>query len=101
MMPSGEVVDQHLEAGLDPALDELVEQLEQVGGQRADDHGAEEHRHVGADDDAHGGHRADDRAALAVHQPAAGVADEDRQQVRDHRADERGELLVGQSSRSG
>ena len=75
-----EVVDQHLEAGPDPLLDEPVEQLEEVGGERADDHRAEEHRDVGADDDAHRGDRADDGAALAVDQPAAGVADEDRQQ---------------------
>ena len=95
MMPAREVVDQHLEAGLDLVLDQPVEQLEDVRGQRADDHRAEEHRHVGADDDAHRGDRADDGAALAVHQPAAGVADQDRQQDGDHRADELGEVSLG------
>ena len=91
----GEVVDQHLEAGLDPVLEELVEQLEQVRGERADDHRAEEHRHVGADDDAHGGDGADHGAALAVDQPAAGVADQDRQQHGDHRVDQLGEVSLG------
>ena len=56
--------------------------LMHAAGERADDHGAEEHRHVRADDDAHRGDRADDAAALAVDQPAAGVADQQRQQVR-------------------
>jgi hypothetical protein len=65
-----------------------IPQLEQVGSQRADDHRAEEHRHVGADNDADGADRADDGTALAVHQPAAGVADQQRQQVGDHRGDE-------------
>jgi hypothetical protein len=41
------------------------------------------------------GDRADDGAALAVHQPATGVADEDRQQHEDHRADELAENSLG------
>ena len=93
--PGAEVVDQHLEPGADPPADEPVEQLEQVRGERPDDHGPEEHRDVRADDDAHRRHGADDGSTLAVDQAAAGVADQDGQQHGDDRPDQRGQLLVG------
>ena len=86
-----EVVDQHLEAGPDLAVPEGVELAHRPAAERAHDHRAEEHRHVRAGDRTHGGDRADHAAAdvvLAVRHPAAGVADQDRQQVGDHRADD-------------
>ena len=38
-----EVVDEHLEAGLDLARDEVVEQLQQVRRQRSEDEGTQDH----------------------------------------------------------
>ena len=94
-----EVVDQHLEAGAGPLLEDSVDLLEDPGGQRPDDHRAEEHRDVRPDHDAHRRHRADDRAALAVDEASAGVADEDGQEGQDHRPDQRRQLLVRQPAR--
>ena len=91
----GEVVHQHLEPGPDSAGDELVELLEQPGGGRADDHRAQEHRDVRADDHAHRGDGTDHRAALAMDHSAAGVADEYREQIGDDRTDHRREGLIG------
>ena len=54
-----------------------------------------------ADDDAHRRDGADDGAALAVDEPSAGVADQDRQQHDDDRPDERGQLSRWATSRSG
>ena len=86
-----EVVDQHLEAGPDLAVPQGVELAHRPAAQRTHDHGAEEHRHVRTGDRTHGGDRADHAAAdvvVAVGHPPAGVADQDRQQVGDHRADD-------------
>ena len=77
----------------------LVELLEQERRERRDDHRAEEHGDVGADDDAHGREGADDGPALTVDHAAAGVADEDRQQVGDDRADQLGQVLVRRPAR--
>ena len=55
----------------------------------------EEHRDVRADDDAHSGDRGHDAAALAVDHAAAGVGDEERQQVGDHGAHETDVPLEG------
>ena len=84
----GEVVDQHLEAGPDLAVPERVDLLHRPAAERAHDHGAHEHRDLGAGDDAHGRDRADHATAGVVEHLAAGVADQDRQQVGDHRADD-------------
>src|SRR5918994_2226137 len=94
--PDREVVDQHLEPGAHPVAELVVEELEHERGQRSDDHGAEEHRDLRADDDAHRGDCADHGAALPVDQLAARVADEDGQEVEDHRLDEGRILLVRQ-----
>src|SRR5215211_3134004 len=83
----GEVVDQHLEAGLDLAFPQLVDVLHGPSGQRPHDQGAEEVRIRGADDHAHGGHRRNHAAADAVDHPAALDGDEQRQHEPDHRAD--------------
>jgi hypothetical protein len=70
----GEVVDEHLEPRPRLSLDEPVEELQEVCRERTDDHRTEgEHRYVGADDQAHGRDGADHRAALAVHESAAGI----------------------------
>ena len=91
-----EVGNEHLEADRDAVLGCTVELLEKPCGERANDHGTQEHGDVGADHDPGGGDRTDHRAAIAVYQLAAGVADQERQQERDHRANELREGLVGQ-----
>ncbi|MPM51738.1 hypothetical protein SDC9_98489 [bioreactor metagenome] len=75
-------------------LDQLVEPFEDPRGQRPHDHGAEEHRHRGADDDAHRRDGADHGTALAVDRTAAGVADQQREQVGDDRVDHLGQVGV-------
>ena len=84
----GEVVDQHLEAGLDLAVPDPVHPLGHESSERAHDHGTEEHRDVGADDDTHGRDRRDHTTALAVDHATTSVGDQKRQQVDNHRADE-------------
>ncbi len=90
----GEVVDQHLEAGLDLAVPELVEVLHHAGGERAHDHRAEELGLLGADDHAHGGDDGHHAAAHAVDHPAALAGDQQRQHVPDHRADDADVLIA-------
>ena len=92
----GEVVHQHLEAALDATFHRLVEALDGPATQRADHHGAHEHGDVGPHDDAHGGDGTDHAAALTTHQLAAGIADEQRQQVGDHGTDQLGQGFIGQ-----
>ncbi len=104
----GEVVHQHLEAGGDLAVDGLVQQPQHERGERPQDHGPEEHGRAAvkrgqlrqaADDDPGGGDGADDGTSLSVHHPAAGVADQDRQQVVQHRGDELSQDGVRQPAR--
>ena len=83
----GEVVDHHLEAGGDMALHLLVKLLDAPAAQGAADHGADEHGAGGGGDGAQGSQSAGDGALLAAHGLAAGVADEDGQQIREHGAD--------------
>src|SRR6185369_4437127 len=90
----GEVVDQHLETGLDLAVPDLVEVHHDPRGQLAHDHRAEELRLLGADDHAHGRHHGHHPAAHAVDHPAALPGDQDRQHVPDHRPDDAGVLLA-------
>ncbi|WP_367651742.1 hypothetical protein [Curtobacterium sp. MCPF17_052] len=83
------VVDEHLEAGLDLAVPDLVDLLDEVRTERTTDHRAEDHdRAVGADDDAHGHHGTDDGAAGLVDHPAALEGDRERDEVGQDRADE-------------
>jgi hypothetical protein len=98
--PGGEVVDQHLEAGLDLAVPEAVDLLHRPAAERAHDHGAHEHRDVGAGDDTHGRDGADDAAAHLV-EVATGVADEDREQVGDHRADDAAAVELTPAAQAG
>ena len=106
-----EVVDEHLEAGLDPPGDQVVEQLQQVRRQRAEDEGTQDHDltaegqrrrpvvepdRVGSGDDrAEHRDRTDDGSALAVHHPAAGVRHQGRDEHDDHRPDHLGQVRVG------
>ena len=92
----GEVVDQHLEAALDPAFHRLVEALDGPATQGADHHGAHEHGDVGTDDDAHGGDGTDHGTPLTPDQLAAGIANQQGQQVGDHGADQLGQGFVWQ-----
>ena len=92
----GEVVDQHLEAALDATFHRLVETLDGPATERADHHGAHEHGNVGPHDDAHGGDGTDHAAALTAHQLAAGIANQQRQQVGDHGADQLGQGFARQ-----
>ena len=92
----GEVVDQHLEAALDATVHRLVEALDGPATERADHHGAHEHGDIGSHDDTHGGDGTDHAAALTAHQFAAGVANQQRQQVGDHGADQLGQGFIGQ-----
>ena len=89
-----EVVDQHLEAWTDLAVDEPVELLNRPAAERPHQHGAEEHRNVGANDDASRDDGTHNGAALAIDQLAAGIAQEKRQKIGDHRTDKLGEELV-------
>ncbi|CDN44464.1 hypothetical protein BN871_EW_00170 [Paenibacillus sp. P22] len=89
-----EVVDEHLEAGTNLAFDGLVKLLQHPCRAGTYDHRPEEHRNVGADDDAHGDECADDAAALLVDHRTAGITDQQRKQIGDHRADELGEIFV-------
>ena len=52
----GEIVHKHLESCPHFSLHQLVEPLHAPAGHRAHNHGSEEHRGVGSDDDAHGGY---------------------------------------------
>ena len=84
----GEVIHQHLKTGLDLTVYPHVEFFNSPAAQWTGDHGAEEHRHIRADDNAHGGNRADYAATLAANQLTAGITDQQRQQIGDHRTDQ-------------
>ena len=84
----GEVIHQHLKTGFNLTVYPDVEFFNCPAAQRAGDHGAEEHRHIRADDNAHGGNRADYAAALAANQLTAGITDQQRQQIGDHRTNQ-------------
>ena len=81
MMPAEKLSTSISKPGLTLPSISLSNSLRMYAVSGPDDHRAEEHRHVGADDDADRRHRTDHGTALAVDQPAAGVADEDRQQT--------------------
>jgi hypothetical protein len=85
-----EVVDEHLEAGLDLAGPQLVDLLHEPRGERAHDHRAEEHRDRRAGDHTDSRDRADDTTAGVVDHTATRVGDEEGQEVGDHRTDETG-----------
>ena len=83
----GKIVHQHLETALDLALNGLVKLLDCPTAERADNHRAQEHRNISTNDDAHRGNRTDHRATIPASELAAGITDEQRQQIRNHRAD--------------
>ena len=62
----GEVIHQHFKTGFDLTVYPVIELLDAVAAQRAGNHGAEEHRHIRADDNAHGGDRPDHAATFAA-----------------------------------
>ena len=82
----GKVVDHHLKSGGNVALHLLVKLLDAPAAQRAADHGSDKHGALGGGDRAQGGQRAGDGSLLAAYDFAAGVANEDGQQVGQHGA---------------
>ncbi len=92
----GEVVDQHLEAALDAPFHHFVEALDGPATQRTDHHGTHEHGNVGTDDHAHGGDGTDHAAPFTAHQLAACIANQQRQQIGDHGADQLGQGFAWQ-----
>ena len=95
----GEVVDEHLEAGGLPVLSPVVPLFDDPACERTHEHGAHEHGVVGAHDGTEDRDRADDATALAGDGIAALSGDEHRDQVLEHRADDCGELFVGEPTR--
>ena len=94
-----EIVYEHLEPGMDPAVEELVDLFEEPRCEGAYYHRAKEHCDVGADDDAHRGDRADDATTCPVDDLSTGVADEDGKQIGQDRVNELGEGCIGCPSR--
>ncbi len=93
-----EVVNQHFEARFDLAINLTVEGFNGPAAQWTGNHRAEEHWHVGTNDDTHGGDRADHTTAIAAHQAATGITDQQRQQVGNHRTNQLGHGFVWQPS---
>ena len=92
----GEVVHQHLKAGLDLAVNGLVKHLDDPACKGAHDHGAHQHRIIGgAADDAYSCDGAHDSAAGTADHFAALVGDQDRQHVGQHRADHGAQSFIG------
>ncbi|MNL43697.1 hypothetical protein D3C87_1662220 [compost metagenome] len=83
----GEVVNQHFKAGFDFALYGLIELLQNPGRDGTYDHGAHEHRNICTYDDAHRGYSTDHTTTSVVDHLTAGITDENRKKVGDHRAD--------------
>ncbi len=92
----GEVIHQHLKTGFDLTVYPVIEFFDAVAAQRACDHGAKEHRHIRADDNAHGGDSTNHAATLAAHQLTTGITDQQRQQIGDHRTDQLRQRFVRQ-----
>ena len=84
----GEVIHQHLKTGFDLTVYPAVEVLNAPAAQRTCNHRAEEHRHVCADDNAHGGNGTDYAATFAAYQLTTGITDQQRQEISDHRPDQ-------------
>ena len=83
-----EVVHQHLKTGFDLTIYPAVEMLNAPAAQRACNHRTEEHRHICADDNAHGGDSTDHAATFTTYQLTTGITDQQRQEISDHRPDQ-------------
>ncbi|MND88119.1 hypothetical protein D3C80_801340 [compost metagenome] len=81
---SGEVVHQHFEAGFDFAINPNVEFLNRPAAQRTGNHCTEEHRHIRADDHAHGRNCTDYATTITADQTTTGKTDEQWQQIGNH-----------------
>ena len=90
----GEVIHQHLKTGFDLTVYPAVEVLNAPAAQRTCNHRTEEHRHVCADDNAHGGDGTDYAATFAAYQLTTGITDQQRQEISDHRPDQLRQRLV-------
>ena len=77
----GEIVHQHLEAGRNLAIDQLVKFLNDPAAQGTQNHRACQHGNAGTHDTAHGQQRAHDTTTFLVYKLAAGVAHQKWQQI--------------------
>ena len=93
---SGEVIHQHFKTGLDLTVYPHIKTFDRPAAQRTGNHCAEEHWHIGTDDNAHGGDSADHTATIAANQTTTGITDEQRQQIGDHRANQFRQRFVRQ-----
>ena len=91
----GEIVYQHLEAGADFPLHQLVEAFHAPAGDRTHYHRSQEHGGVGTYDDAHGRNGARHSPSVAADVLAGRERYQRRQQVLEHRRDQLGNVLVG------
>ena len=94
-----EVIDQHLESGLDLSVDKAVELFDDVSGQGPHNHRADEHGDLAPDDHPGRGDRTDHPAPLAGDVASRRVGDKQRQQVNEHRIDELRERRTGPPAR--
>ena len=79
-----EVIDDHLEAGGNMAFHLLDKLLDAPASQRAADHSADKHGAVSGCNCAQSSQGAGDRSLLASDRPAAGVTNQNRQQILEH-----------------
>ena len=68
--------------------------LNAPAAQRTCNHRTEEHRHVCAADNAHGGDGTDYAATFAAYQLTTGITDQQRQEISDHRPDQLRQRLL-------
>ena len=92
--PKGEIIHEHFESGSDLALDQFVEALDAPAGQRAHQHGPEEHGRIGSDNYAHRGDGSGDSAPISADILAGRKGDQGRQQIFEHRRNHLRQMLV-------
>ncbi len=90
----GEVVYQHFKTGFDLTVYPVIEMFNCPAAQRTSNHCAEEHRHIRADDHAHGSNCTDYAATVTADQTTTGKTDQQRQQIGDHRTNQLRQCLV-------
>ena len=91
-----EIVDQHFKTGLDFVLKHRIKFLDRETAQRSHDHGAHDHRDFRPYNHAHCGDGADNRTTFACNHFTSRVTDQQRNEIRKHRADHRSEGLIRQ-----
>src|SRR5699024_5328533 len=90
-----EVIDKHLESLADSGYKDGVNLFHQVTAQRSHDHGTEQHRGIReCGDDSHCCRCTDNAATDVADKLTAGVGDEQREEVDDHRIDHGREIFI-------